>query len=351
MLTETGVVTKTGRSRGQRGATLAEVAAQAGVSTVAASVVLNRSRTGTRVSAATRERILEAAKALKYRPNAVARSLRQQKTHVFAFHNAQNVVFDPRYPFYAAILAGIQAGCADQQKDLLIHANFQGRSDDDIFLALHNGQIDGLVLYVRTVTPLVERLVESHLPVVTVAEEVPGVPFVGIDEEHGSRLLARHLFNKGYRDVLYRSLDEEDTPATQQQRKQAFNEEARVLGLNVTHTSYNPRSSWPTPEEEALLLAGEGKRPQVVACWGDASADAVAAFCMERNLRVPEDIAIAGFDGLPSFRRPSLRLTTVLAPWSEVARTAVNLLAAQCDDQEVPKRTILPVELLVGDTT
>jgi DNA-binding LacI/PurR family transcriptional regulator len=332
-------------------ATLSDVAAQAGVSTVAASVVLNRSRTGTRVSAATRERILEVASLLQYKPNAIARSLRKQRTDIIAFYNAQDSVFDPRYPFYAAILAGVQAGCEEQCKDLLIHGRYGARSDDDIFLQLHNGQIDGLVLYARTVTPLIERLVESHLPVVTVAEAVPGVPYVGIDEITGSRLLARHLAERGYKKVLYRSTDEEVLPLTQQERMQAFRDEASTLGLTILHSRSEPWTHAPTEEEKSLLLSNDEQRPDVMACWGDISADGIAAFCLEQKMRVPQDLAIVGFDGLPSMRRPALRLTTVRAPWAEVARTAVELLVAQCQGKEVPQKTILPVELVVGDTT
>jgi DNA-binding LacI/PurR family transcriptional regulator len=314
-------------------------------------MVLNRSRTGTRVSPATRARIMEAAESLHYTPNALARSLRQQKTHVIAFYNAQNVVFKPTYPFYAAILSGIQDGCTEFKKDLLIHANFAGRSDDDIFLGMHNGQIDGLVLYVRSVTPLVERLVASHLPVVTVAEEVPGVPYVGIDEVQGGKLLAQHLASKGYKRVLYRSVDEEVVPLTQQERMNAFCEEAAALGMSVQHSRSNPRSHLPSSEEERLLMLPKEERPEVVACWGDVSADGLAAWCIEKGLKIPGDFALTGFDGLTSTQRPSLNLTTIRAPWPDVARTAVGLLAARCEGQDVPERTILPVELLAGDTT
>ncbi|HEX8237501.1 MAG TPA: LacI family DNA-binding transcriptional regulator [Abditibacteriaceae bacterium] len=340
-----------GRSARSGAATLADVAAQAGVSTVAASVVLNRSRTGTRVSAATRERILEAATRLQYRPNAVARSLQKKRTDMIAFYNAQNTVFDPRYPFFAAILAGMQAGCEQHHKDLLIHGRFHASSPDDIFLRLLDGQIDGLILYARTVTPLIEQLVESHLPVVTVAEEVPGVPYVGIDETSGGKFLARHLASKGYRRVLYRSTDEEMLPLTQQERMQAFCEEATALGLTVLHSRSNPSTNLPTAQEREMLLSQDGQRPDAIACWGDVSADGIVQFCLHKGLRIPQDIALAGFDNLPSTRRPALRLTTVRAPWVEVGRTAVGLLAAQCQGEEVPRKTVLPVELVVGDTT
>ncbi len=329
-------------------ATLVEVAAQAGVSAVAASVVLNGSRTGTRVSPATRERILEAAERLQYSPNALARALRKQSTDVIAFYDAQNPRLDTRSPFSTAIMAGIQQGCEEQKKDLLIHSRVDGHSDEAIFLRLLNGQIDGLILYARTVTPLIERLVASRLPVATIVHQVPGVPSVGIDDVQGGRLLARHLADKGYRRVLYRRTEAE-LPSTLQARFDAFCETARDCGLTLTHSRND--GFLPDQAETAMLLASKGQRPDAVACWNDFSADGIAAFCQARSLRVPADIAIVGFDGLPSRERPSLQLTTIQAPWADVARTAVEILASQCAGRTVPSRTVLPVNLLVGQTT
>lgn len=333
--------------------TLSQVAEESGVSIGAVSQVLNGSRTATRVSPATRERIMKVAADLHYTPNAVARSLRRSRTDLIAFHNAQDAHFKPTYPFYAAILEGIHEGCALHQKDLLTHANFKYGSDEEVFLGLHNGQIDGLLLYARTITPLVQRLIESHLPVVTIAEKIPGVPYVGIDEQEGGRLLARHLAERGFKRVLYRTIEERIVPTTQLQRKDAFCNEARQLGMSVRSTSYPYTAPYhfPTPEELALLQATDGTRPEVVVGWGDVSADGLASWCRQNGIRVPQDLAIVGFDGFPSPQRPSLDITTILAPWSDVARTAVGLLVDLCEGREVPQRTILPVELHVGETT
>jgi DNA-binding LacI/PurR family transcriptional regulator len=329
------------------GVTLADVAAQAGVSTVAASVVLNGSRSGARVSPATRERIIEVASALSYRPNAVARSLRRKRTDIFAFYSAYGTSFDPRYPFYGALLAGMQAECAELGRDLLVHGHLAKR-DDEVLGRLLDGQVDGLVLYARFSTPLTERLMESHLPVVTVVNEVPGVPCVGIDDEQGGRLLARRLASAGYRRVLYRRTNENE-PATLKRRFSAFCAEAQVLGLELLYSSSS--DPYPEPDEAALLLGPRADRPDAVACWSDYAADGVADFCAEHGLRVPQDIAIVGFDGLASMRRPALDLTTVRAPWDEVASTAVRLLTQLCQGESVPGHTLLPVQLHIGATT
>ncbi len=329
-------------------ATLVEVAAQAGVNAAAASVVLNGSRSGTRVSPATRERILEAAERLQYSPNAVARALRKRSTDVIAFYDAQNPRPDIRTPFSTAIMAGIQLGCEQHEKDLLIHRRVDGHSDEAIFLRLLNGQIDGLIFSASIITPLIERLVASRLPVVTIVHQVPGAPSVGIDDAQGGRLLALHLAQKGYRRVLYRRTEAE-LPPTLEARFNAFCETARAHGITLMHSRND--GFLPDEAETAMLLAPQGRRPDAVACWNDFSADGIAAFCQARGLRIPEDIAIVGFDGLPSMERPSLQLTTIQAPWPEVARLAVEMLAAQCAGQNVPPRTVLPVNLLVGQTT
>ena len=241
--------TNSPRGGTNKAVTLTTIAQQAGVSVGAVSVALNGSNSNVGVSATTRERIHKIAAELGYRPNAIAQSLRNRRTDVIGFYNAQEGAFDPRFPFYAAVLSGIQAGCAEQRKHLLIHGNFEDKSDDDVFLMLNNGQIDGLVMSVRTVKPLVERLIASHLPVVTVAEAVPGLPCVGVDEAQGARLLAEHIAAQGHKNLLYRIVREEGVPQFQQLRMGMFVRAARALGLKVRETRHEPDSPRVTPAE------------------------------------------------------------------------------------------------------
>lgn len=336
------------RSSGARAVTLADVAAQAGVSSVAASVVLSNARSEVRVSPSTRERILEAARQLEYRPNALARSLRLKRTNVIGFYSAFGNVMDPRYPFYGALLAGLMQGCETHQKDFLLHGTFRNRSEDDIYLELHNGQIDGLVLYARTMTPLIERLVESRLPVVTIINEVPGIPCVSTDNATGGRLLAAHLADQGYKRVLYRRTASQ-LPRTLQTRLDSFQAEADARGLTVLHSASD--EFLPEEDEREILLAPKGERPEAVAAWSDFAADGVVQFLRNAKLRVPEDMAVTGFDGVSSMVRPAARLTTIRVPYDQIAHEAISLLVAQCEGKEVPERTELPVELEVGETT
>lgn len=326
--------------------TLSDVAAHVGVSAVAVSVVLNNSQSKVRVSAATRERILQAAQELQYQPNSLARSLRLQRTNVIGFYGAHGRTLDPRFPFYAALSAGLQMGCRENDKDLLIQSRLGSQSDNDIYMSLLNGQIDGLVIYARHMTPLIQRLLESRLPIVSVVHQVPGVPCVGIDHIESGRLMARHLLECGYRSVLYRNALP-DLPQTVVRRQQGFLEVAEANGMTIQYS--NCDEQWPSEEEQRLLTSSE--RPDVVLAYSDHSADGIAAFCREKGLKIPEDIGIAGFDNLPSTLRPALRLTTVRCPWTEVASRAVGLLVDLREGHEVPDYIELPVELVTGDTT
>ncbi len=216
--------TKNGKT-GARAVTLGDVAAAAGVSKVAVSVVLNNGRSQVRVSPATRESIVETAQTLEYKPNAMARSLRRQRTDVIGFYSAQGQIFNPLHPFFGTVLKGLLDGCEDHRKDFLLHGTFRNRSENDIYLELLNGQIDGLVLYAREVTPLIQRLIDSRLPVVTIADEVPGLPCVTVDDSLGGKLLATYLADKGYKSVMYRVTDAV-LPSTIEQRWQSFRAEA-----------------------------------------------------------------------------------------------------------------------------
>ncbi len=70
----------------------------------------------------------------------------------------------------------------------------------------------------------------------------------------------------------------------------------------------------------------------------------------ERGFGVPEDFAVVGFDGIVTQVRPAARLTTIRAPWEKAAQTALGLVVKRLADEPIPDETVLPVELVIGDT-
>lgn len=104
-------------------------------------------------------------------------------------------------------------------------------------------------------------------------------------------------------------------------------------------------------EESALLLDSPVRRPTAVVCWVDSYAYPVLKFCKQHGLSVPKDVAVAGFDGIALPIDPARRLTTVQAPWLHVAEQAADVLMEILRGETIHQETILPVDLLIGDTT
>lgn len=339
----------------KHGATLGDVAQRAGVSIVTVSTVLNGSRTNTRVSEATRRRVLAAADMLQYRPNAVARSLRARQTNIIGFYGGSSYV-NARNPFLSELIGGLQEGCDAHRKDLLLHGNFHICSVEDICASLVSRTIDGLVVRTQQDDPLVERLAASGLPAVAVADAAPPLPSVVVDDADGSYQIAALLAARGHRRILYRGCSKPLRSA--RCRLDAFREAAAVHEMEVTVTYPEfPNTDAPavnairlTPEEEALLTGPAGRRPTAAVCWADVAAYALLRECQRLGLRVPQDLAVVGFDALPPPIDPARRVTSVRAPWAAVARTAVALLTQRIAGEPIPVETVLPVELQEGDT-
>jgi DNA-binding LacI/PurR family transcriptional regulator len=355
----------------RRTVTIKDVADKVGVSKMTVSAVLNGKSNHVRVSEATRVRVLEAARELGYRPNAVARSLRRRYTNIIGLYSGYGFL-NARGLFLAEIIGGLQEGCDCHRKDLLLHGVFRGHSVDDIYAELVDGRIDGLVLQSSPDDPLVEQLAASSLPVVAIADPLPTLPSVGVDNDTGSRLLVAYLVEEGHRHILYRSYrhprDREfagpaplprpvsagaDVPRQMTsvvRRKAVFFEAAAEQGLQVTDWSV---PSATRAEEFAAALgcgAPHAERPTAVVCWNDIAAYELLAHCAQLGLRVPEDVAVLGFDGLPAPPNIAIRLTTIRAPWIDVAHRAIDLLVARMDGETIPMNTVLPVAFAAGDT-
>ena len=330
-------------------ATIKDVAASVGVSSSTVSAVLGHSPSRhVRVSEPTRLRIQEAAQRMRYQPNHAARSLRNRRTNVIGVYTAWGYL-NPYVPFTAQIIGGLHQGCDAHGKDLLLHGMDRGRTAEDIHAELTGGQIDGLVLYTSAQDPLAALLAASALPVVALVDALPGLPGVGADDGAGSRLLAEHLASRGHRRVAY--ITGAPILTSVERRRLAFAEAAASLGMTVTE--YAPLS-----QHEELSLRDltwrdlpDAQRPTAAVCWNDQTAFSLLSVCRRLGVRVPEELAVVGFDGLAPVHEGSQELTTIRAPWVEVAHRAVDLLVDALEGQALMPETLLPVHLVSGTTT
>lgn len=334
--------------------TAKDVARELNLSQPTVSRILNGDQ-GHRASEETRRRVWETAQRLGYQPNAVARSLRRGRTDIIGVHTGPN--YDVRNDFLGHIVGALQYACAPRHLDVMLHTALPGGSPQGIFAKLRDGRIDGLVLHTRADDPLVGMLRESSLPVVAVADPLPGFPVVGTDDRLGMRHLIDTLWRKGYRRFAF--VAPEYWLSSVQRRREAFTDELERRGIS--------------PEDRPVLLVNFEEtapvlprlldlrcpgKPLAVCCWNDRTAYNLLRGCAQTGIRVPEDFAVVGFDGFRDDKLPARELVTVRCPWEEVASTALNILVemieARGDEsarEQIPAREILlPPVVLEGDT-
>jgi DNA-binding LacI/PurR family transcriptional regulator len=252
-------------------------------------------------------------------------------------------------PFASMLICGLISRLQVYHKDLLIYGCDRQPPQADIDTALVEKKIDGLIFIPPHDDPLTARLAGAGLPVVAVADRAPGIVSVVVDDAMGAFMLAEHLALRGYQRVIFRQDPYNHDSAVI--RRDAFLKSAEYLGIEVTLTLPGDAQGALSAEEEALLRAPAAQRAPAVVSWVDTFANATLRYCKLHNLRVPQDIAVAGFDGITPLIEPARRLTSIQAPWFRVAEKSVDLLIQLSQGEQVIRETVLPVDLVIGDTT
>jgi DNA-binding LacI/PurR family transcriptional regulator len=355
--------------------TLKDIAQRANVSLGAASVVLLGAKSNTRVSKATRETILAIAAELDYHPNAVAQALTRRTTGIIGVY-VGGVIIDLRAPFMTETIQGLLHGCAAHGKSLLTHGQGHYISAHNQYTRIVNGQIDGLVIHGIRDDEVAKRLVGSRIPIVSVADVVQNFPCVTADFDQSGVLIAKHLADKGHRHILYHTTN---PPSLEQWssvnfRLIAFQQASQNLGIDVD-ILYESQKSWRLEKErtgvelsvlgsvsndrreawtEILLNGPAASRPTAIVLWNDFLAFDFLDFTKEHSIRVPDDIAVVGFDGYkhwPNWGPTYGDITTIEVPWADVSERALEHVLSILAGKEIPQDTRLPVSLRAGWTT
>lgn len=331
---------------GREQITLRDVAQEAGVSTSAASVVLNGARSGTRISAAKRRTVLEVAERMGYRPNALAQSLSRGRANRVGVYSGRGHL-DSRNWFFAEVLGGIFEACVACEVNTMVHTSGYGASH--LLDLVSNRAIDGIVVHASAGDPILPLLGELRVPAVAIADAVPGLPSVVVDDESGGFLQAQHLASLGHRHVLLKRASAEMLSA--ETRTDAFERAAERLGMRVTTRRDHGFTEDSLDSADLAMFFAEADPITAVVGWNDAVAWSACDHLTSLGLKIPEQVAVIGFDGFRFQPRLLHELTTIRAPWGAVGAAAIRVLVQLIDRQPVPPATVLPVEFVRGKTT
>jgi len=326
--------------------TLQDVAKSVGVSTSAASVVLNGTRSGTRVSPEKRRAVLEAAERLGYRANALARSLTTGRTHRIGVYSG-NARLDSRNSFFMELLGGIFVAASEFRQNTMIHSS--GWDLDGLLDLVSNRALDALVVHASEGDPIIPLLGELCVPAVAVADRVRSLPSVVVDDAAGGELQAYHLASMGHRHILAKQ--NPHTVSSAVNRMNSLFDTAEKLGLRVTQRfeTFDENSGLSPIDIETLTLGTD--RATAIVGWSDHVCQRICDRLDDLGISVPKEVAVMGFDGTEHACTPRHQLTTIRAPWARVGGTAISLLNKLIEGESVPMLTTLPVEFVLGETT
>lgn len=334
--------------------TLKAVAEYLKLSPATISVVLNRSPVADSIPTETKERVFEAARVLRYRPNFLARSLRGKRTYSVGV-----LVPEISEGYAAGIMSGVETHLIQEGYFYLMASHQSSTSLVEEYLnRLEDRSVEGFLLVAAQITRA------PVLPTVAVAghKQLDGVTNVVIDHHQAGRLALSHLADLGHRKIAFfkghsYSADTED-------RWQSIVQAADDLGLDLDpeltlqlagHPSgavFSAEEGYREGEEFGQKLLATGRQFTALFAFNDMSAIGAMRAFITAGLSVPGDISVVGFDDIQSaaFHNPSL--TTVRQPLKEMGEIASRILVRRLagDTSYSAFETVEPT-LVVRDST
>jgi DNA-binding LacI/PurR family transcriptional regulator len=328
--------------------TAKDVAASLGVSLSTVSRALADSP---RVAPDTRRRVRAAADRMGYRPNLAARSLMTGRHGVIGV-----VIPDLGNPFFATICKGIQ-----QRALAADHMVFTADTDEDVeaeaeIMASLAARVDGVILCSpRSDDDHILKMAD-RVPVVLVGRHVPGVASVTFDDRRAMLALLRHLIALGHRSIAYAGGPEHSW--SDRVREAAFRQFAD--DDNRTEVSLTALGSFPpqlSGGREAADIAVSAGASAIVA-YNDLMALGIMDRLRGRDVDVPGEVSVAGFDDIPAATIARPNLTTVRLPCFKAGRLSVDLLfgrlagtSGQAEGTAADGPAVLPGEIVVRQST
>jgi LacI family transcriptional regulator len=322
--------------------TIADVAQKAGVSIATVSRVLNGTAP---VDSETAERVRSTVAALNYVPRAAARTLASHRTDTIGL-----LLPEITGAFFQPLLRGVEAGVSEAGYDLLIHTT-QSRPENIPHRPLGEHNTDGLLVFTESLDEKeLTRLHGIGFPVVLLHQAPPyslNIPVVTIENQSGARNIVDHLIEiHGCRRIVFLQ-----GPAGHEDS--TWREKGYCQALNTHNIIFDPllirRGNFDRNEARFSIerLIAEGVDFDAVFTGDDESAIGVLMALRQAGRKVPEEVAVVGFDDSLFAGTLLPPLTTVRAPTEIVGKKAVEELVRLIQDEEVEPRVVLPTELTI----
>lgn len=304
-----------------------------------------------RVTAETRERVLRAIDELGYRPNLAARNLRRGRTGIIAL-----AVPELHVPYFAELATYLIDLAQDVGYTVLVD---QTERDRDRELTIVEGTVarlvDGIILSPLAITPQDMARRRDATPMVLLGERVaPGLAdHVAIDNTEAARMATAHLLARGCRRIAVIGAQSTDPVTAGGLRLTGFRTAMAAAGVPVDESYVVPAANFFRQDGAAAMasLLALPSPPDAVFCFNDLMAIGALRVLHDHGVRVPDDIAVVGFDDIEEGLYTYPRLTTVAPDKEAIARESLRMLSERIEgDQSGPRQIILSSRLVVRES-
>jgi len=336
----------------RRRSTIIEVAARANVAFSTVSRVLN----GGYASSEVRARVEQAARELNYTPSPIARNLKTGRQGCIGV-----VVESSQCSWFTQVLGGIEEALADKTVSALLGSlNLRGSYDaSTIERWIADRRVDGLIFArcTRHEESLVARARDAQIPMVFIAPDEnfsAGPVFVARNRE-AARTLAEHLVALGHRRFAFLGGPEKSADAVERLGGLREALAARELAIDAAHVQFG--ETFPVGGAAACaeqwLATPRASAPTAVVCGNDTLAIEFLRVVLQRGVRVPDEVSVVGFDGVPEGALYWPGLTTAKQPSQALGNAACRALLQMIDNPEAaePVRVDLPAELILRESS
>ncbi|MBN8868424.1 MAG: LacI family DNA-binding transcriptional regulator [Solirubrobacterales bacterium] len=337
-----------------RRATMRDVSKRAGVSVQTVSNLLNGREH--LMTPETRERVEQAMVVLDYRPNATARGLRSQRTKTLGFLVLDNDAKFLADPMTDMVMAGVGDLARERGYGVLIQSAGFKEADKVLLQPLHESRVDGAILYLSGEPDrrhrLLRRVVDMGYPAVALGESsfdlLPSVTAANVE---GAHRLVNHLLEKGHRRIAFAAA--RSTWPQVEDRYSGYRAALRDAGIEPERDLQIFRGRWDAASgaEVAEALFDLQEPPTAIVAANDLLALGIIHMAKQRGLKVPDDIAVSGFNNFDFSAYISPALTTVSLPVYEMGRAAAELLLGRLGQPTDAVSEEFAVEILIRDST
>ena len=323
---------------------LKDISKACGVSIATVSKALNDHSD---ISKETKEKIREVAEKLGYHPNAAAQALKTNRSNNIGVLFVDEANSGLTHDYFSHVLDSFKKKAEQEGFDITFINGDRSRANTMSYLshAIYRG-FDGVVIAcVEFSDPEVDELIKSNIPVVTIDHSFYNRIAIVSDNIRGIRELVNYVYEQGHRKIAY--VHGIENTAVTQSRLTSFYNTLQDLGVSVPdcYMEAAPYRNTDKAYEATLRLLDLPDPPTCILYSDDFAAFGGLNAIRSRGLRVPEDISIAGYDGIELARRISPRMTTVIQDTDKIGRTAAAKLIDLINN---PKGTLIEQIVVEG---